>query len=388
MGLNKYFSIKSSRMALYNKFALIEDLAIIELSTSGHGVYNYGDLAFKYPNRIKDNLYSTSINEVEISIGLFTKVENAIKEAIKDGYKNIFLLPSSLVLMLGIDLNLLASKYRAIFQINIFTINTKMHKTYYSGICDFYNYLETLNYSNKDKIFNSYAIIGGENSIFDYNKKIEIKNFLNSYFNLKCLLVDSNNLKLDDYLILSKVQFIIITSLTALNLVKYLKENYGIEYLYFNSMNYQSINEYLNIINISFKIPFKKKKLLSINLDVFNQVNNILHFTNKKIIIYANEDDLNLLKDYFKLFNYENVLYYSMYESNAYEKINADELIDKYQKKNVVIISSDTICKYFKKKIVISYDGLTYNLVTDIDKSLILLDSFYEFSKKLVKEIF
>ena len=40
MGLNKYFTLKSARMALYNKFALMDDLAIIEISTSGHGVYN------------------------------------------------------------------------------------------------------------------------------------------------------------------------------------------------------------------------------------------------------------------------------------------------------------------------------------------------------------
>ena len=173
MGLNKYSSLKSARMALYNKFALIKDLAIVELSTSGHGVYNYGDLAYKYPTIIKDNLYSTSINEVEISIGLFTKVENAIKEAISDGYKNIFLLPSSLVLMLGIDLNLLANKYKKLFDINIFTINIKMHETYYSGICKFYDYLKTLNCSDSNKILNSYAIIGGENSIANYNKKLE-----------------------------------------------------------------------------------------------------------------------------------------------------------------------------------------------------------------------
>lgn len=91
MGLNKYSSLKSARMALYNKFALIKDLAIVELSTSGTDFITTANLAYKYPLLIiKDNLYSTSINEVEISIGLFTKVENAIKEAISDGYKNIF----------------------------------------------------------------------------------------------------------------------------------------------------------------------------------------------------------------------------------------------------------------------------------------------------------
>ena len=58
MGLNKYFTLKSARMALYNKFALIDNLAVIEISTSGHGVYNYGDLAYKYPFRIKNNLYT------------------------------------------------------------------------------------------------------------------------------------------------------------------------------------------------------------------------------------------------------------------------------------------------------------------------------------------
>ena len=388
MGLNKYSSLKSARMALYNKFALIKDLAIVELSTSGHGVYNYGDLAYKYPTIIKDNLYSTSINEVEISIGLFTKVENAIKEAISDGYKNIFLLPSSLVLMLGIDLNLLANKYKKLFDINIFTINIKMHETYYSGICKFYDYLKTLNCSDSNKILNSYAIIGGENSIANYNKKLEVKKLINTYFNCKCLLIDSNNIKLEDYLKLSKVQFIIITSLSALKLAENLKERYGINYFYFNSINYQSINKTLNNISTTLNIQFKKKGLLKINTDTFNQINNVLHYSNPKILIYADEDNLNLFKDYFELFNYTNVTYYSMYESANYQKINADELIDKYKKRKVVIISSDTICKYFKKSIAINYDGLTYNLVTDIDRSHFSIDSFYEFSKKLIKEIF
>ncbi len=388
MGLNKYFTLKSARMALYNKFALMDDLAIIEISTSGHGVYNYGDLAYKYPNKIKNNLYTTSINEVELSIGDFTKVINAIKEAIKDGYKNIFLLPSSLVLMLGIDLKLLANKYKNMFNINVFTINVKMHETYYSGLNDFYNYLTTLNYTDENKVLNSYAIIGGENSISNFNKKVEIKKIINHYFNLKCILIDSNKIQYEDYLKLSKVRFVIIVSLSALKLAKYLKEKFNIDYLYFNSINYQSINEYLNTINKTFNITFKKKTLLKINEDTFNQINNVLHFTNKKILIYADEDDLNLLKDYFKLFNYNNVHYYSMYESKDYEKINADAFIDLNKRKNVVALSSDTICKHFKRSVAISYDGLTYNLVTSIDKSLVLLNSFYEFSKRLIKEIF
>lgn len=388
MGLNKYFTLKSARMALYNKFALMDDLAIIEISTSGHGVYNYGDLAYKYPSKIKNNLYTTSINEVELSIGDFTKVINAIKEAIKDGYKNIFLLPSSLVLMLGIDLKLLANKYKNMFNINVFTINVKMHETYYSGLNDFYNHLTTLNYNDENKLLNSYAIIGGENSISNFNKKIEIKKFINHYFNLKCILIDSNKIQYEDYLKLSKVRFVIITSLSVLKLAKYLKEKFNIDYLYFNSINYQSINEYLNTINKTFNIPFKKKTLLKVNEDTLSQINNVLHFTNKKIIVYADEDDLNLLKDYFKLFNYHNVHYYSMYESKNYEKINADDFIDINKRKNVVVLSSDTICKHFKRSVTITYDGLTYNLVTSVDKSLVLLGSFYEFSKRLIKEIF
>lgn len=388
MGLNKYFTLKSARMALYNKFALMDDLAIIEISTSGHGVYNYGDLAYKYPSKIKNNLYTTSINEVELSIGDFTKVINAIKEAIKDGYKNIFLLPSSLVLMLGIDLKLLANKYKNMFNINVFTINVKMHETYYSGLNVFYNYLTTLNYNDENKILNSYAIIGGENSISNFNKKVEIKKFINHYFNLKCILIDSNKIQYDDYLKLSKVRFVIITSLSALQLAKYLKEKFNIDYLYFNSINYQSINEYLNTINKTFNIPFKKKTLLKVNEETLSQINNVLHFTNKKILVYADEDDLNLLKDYFKLFNYHNVHYYSMYESKNYEKINADDFIDINKRKNVVVLSSDTICKHFKRSVTITYDGLTYNLVTSVDKSLVLLGSFYEFSKRLIKEIF
>ena len=160
-----------------------------------------------------------------------------------------------------------------------------MHETYYSGICKFYDYLKTLNCSDSNKILNSYAIIGGENSIANYNKKLEVKKLINTYFNCKCLLIDSNNIKLEDYLKLSKVQFIIITSLSALKLAENLKERYGINYFYFNSINYQSINKTLNNISTTLNIQFKKKGLLKINTNTFNQINNPKYlFMQMKII--------------------------------------------------------------------------------------------------------
>ena len=106
------------------------------------------------------------------------------------------------------------------FNINVFTINVKMHETYYSGLNDFYNYLTTLNYTDENKVLNSYAIIGGENSISNFNKKVEIKKIINHYFNLKCILIDSNKIQYEDYLKLSKVRFVIIVSLSALKLAK------------------------------------------------------------------------------------------------------------------------------------------------------------------------
>ena len=51
MPLNKYAAFPSARMEAFYLASRYRDLAIIDFSTNGHGVYNYGHLMRLAPGR-------------------------------------------------------------------------------------------------------------------------------------------------------------------------------------------------------------------------------------------------------------------------------------------------------------------------------------------------
>ena len=96
MPLTKYAAFPSARMEAFYLASRYRDLAIIDFSTNGHGVYNYGHLMRLAPGRAQSAFYSVPLTEVDIALGNFSRLYTAAEEAARDGYKNILLLPSSI----------------------------------------------------------------------------------------------------------------------------------------------------------------------------------------------------------------------------------------------------------------------------------------------------
>ncbi|HWR56447.1 MAG TPA: nitrogenase component 1, partial [Negativicutes bacterium] len=104
MGLHRFKPPMSGRMGTLWTLASIRDAALIEYGCMGHMLYGR---VFLHQAGIWEacKLYSTHIDETDISLGDTGRLNRAIAEIIRrDKPKMVFLLPSSIPTVIGTDL--------------------------------------------------------------------------------------------------------------------------------------------------------------------------------------------------------------------------------------------------------------------------------------------
>ncbi len=104
MGLHRFKPIPSGRMGTLWTIASIRDAALIEFGCMGHMLYSSVTLE---RTGVYDGckLYSTHIEETDIAFGDTSRLDKTVENIIeKDSPKVIFLLPSSIPEVIGIDL--------------------------------------------------------------------------------------------------------------------------------------------------------------------------------------------------------------------------------------------------------------------------------------------
>lgn len=107
MGLYKTAPPLSGRMGALWCLSGIEDSAVVEFGCMGHMAY--GRTFLHRMGSFGSKLYSTHIGETDIAMGSTGRLTATIEQiAEKDGIHTIFLLPSSVPEMIGIDLNAIA----------------------------------------------------------------------------------------------------------------------------------------------------------------------------------------------------------------------------------------------------------------------------------------
>lgn len=117
MGLYKTTPPLSGRMGALWCLSGIMDSAVVEFGCMGHMAY--GRTFLHRMSSLGSKLYSTHISETDIAMGNTSRLTATIEQITeKDGIHTIFLLPSSVPEMIGIDLNAityeLASRFPAV----------------------------------------------------------------------------------------------------------------------------------------------------------------------------------------------------------------------------------------------------------------------------------
>lgn len=113
MPLNKYGTFPNGRINIFNHYILFDDVAILDFSTCGHGVYDYGNLSRLFYQRIDKSCYNANLNEIDLSLGQTEKAFSACEEIIKDkNIKHIFIMPSALSSNIRIRFKCLMLRYQ------------------------------------------------------------------------------------------------------------------------------------------------------------------------------------------------------------------------------------------------------------------------------------
>lgn len=372
MPLNKYGIFPNGRINLYNHFIMFNDVAILDFSTCGHGVFDYGNLSRLFYQKLDRHSYTADLNEIDLSLGQVNKAFLTCEEIIKNkDFKHIFIMPSSLSVTLGFDINALCYDIQEKYHVNTSTIFLNLNDDFYYAETLFYNYLfEYIKLEQSDK----YNLIGDEVSNANILKHQKIKKILKEKYNLECMFDSLSFNELNDLHLSNKLN--IITSNSALDLAKKL----NIPYVFLNSLDEE--NDKL-FFEKGLNIPFK----INENVDyIYFQFKNIIKMTNKMIVCYLNIDHLEMLNNFFSYLDI-NIELIATHKNNKYKYMSMDNFIDLYKEKEYIVISNERVQKYLKDCISLEYVALDYKLLTPFEQTYIFYDDGIVLLEKLVSLI-
>lgn len=372
MPLNKYGIFPNGRINLYNHFIMFNDVAILDFSTCGHGVFDYGNLSRLFYQKLDKHSYTADLNEIDLSLGQVNKAFLACEEIIKNkDFKHIFIMPSSLSVTLGFDINALCYDIQEKYHVNTSTIFLNLNDDFYYAETLFYNYLfKYIKLEQSDK----YNLIGDEVSNANILKHQKIKKILKEKYNLECMFDSLSFNELNNLHLSNKLN--IITSNSALDLAKKL----NIPYVFLNSLDEE--NDKL-FFEKGLNIPFK----INENVDyIYFQFKNIIKMTNKMIVCYLNIDHLEMLNNFFSYLDI-NIELIATHKNNKYKYMSMDNFIDLYKEKEYIVISNERVQKYLKDCISLEYVALDYKLLTPFEQTYIFYDDGIVLLEKLVSLI-
>ena len=379
MPLIKYGTVPSARHNLYKQLELVDDLALLELSGKGHALYNLGHNSLLHIKHKKvDNLFSLPLTDTEIALSDYSRVDDMIETIIDRGYKKVFLMPSAIAELTNFD-------YEN-FKYNIegkFDIEVKYRSMRSDNSAE--NYLDEF-IAKASKVENvkkeGFAVLG---SVFSYESRRDakyIKDFIESKYGEKCIFSNLDRFVLEN---LSNI-YMCKAIVTLDDCAKVLSDQINVKKADANFIDIESEKKFLYELNEIFgknvQVQYKDEYKIAVA-----QLKNLIELSNKKIIVFL-ENNLNeRLDKFFKSIGI-NCAIYSPYKSKKYTTISIDAFVNKYRDSDDdIIISYDRIVKVLAKGINLESLGLDYYLITPTPSRRIMTNGAFSLMEEITKNI-
>ncbi|MBS6474468.1 MAG: hypothetical protein KH354_00550 [Clostridiales bacterium] len=370
MSLIKYATFPTARMSVFYMVTGYKDLAVIDFSTNGHGLYHYGHLPRLQPYvpcDIEKRFFSTHLTEVDIALGDTHRLFRAVEEAVNSGYHHVLLMPSSIAAVLGLDLESYAAELSLAFGVNVFTVSVGFHDDFYSGRENILHTLATFFCKTKSPSEqNFYNLLGGS-PLWQAKESHRVLSMM-----LKERLGLDNgfdSLNADRAALWSEAasaRLNIITSESAIPAAEYLYKKFGTPYLMFNALGKRAEDAFLEHVANFFDTSYLAEEDTTYDF-VLLQMKNILAVNHPKIICYADIDCLSRIKKFFDELDFD-ITYFCSHQNREYPVLSPDQLIETYLHENVTVISYDRVCRYFSHAVEIDRLGVDFSLQTPLYK--------------------
>lgn len=387
MPLIKYAAMPTARTETLNAAVNYGDLAVLDFSTNGHGVYNFGNLTRLFPFPEAKNIFSTHITEVDIALGDVKRLKKAVKELAQNGYKNIFIMPSSLASVLGFDLESYAEEISAEFGVNAFTCAARLDDDCFIGAKEFLSKLtETFCVADKNAEKSGFNLLGGRYTVENAQNNAYLSELIEREIGLD-LKFDSLNVKeLSDWKKASTAAINVVSSKTALKAAEYMKKRFGVPYVYFYPLGKNDTDEGLNKIAAAIGKAYERKDDKQYAFAEI-QARNVILQTGAPIVCYTDSDRLGALKRFFDGMGI-GAEYLCSHAQNEFKFVEINDFIEKHSASEALVLSYDRVCKYMKKSVIIEKLGLDYKLITPLKHISVGIDGAYSLMEKIIDTLF
>lgn len=385
MPVVKYAAFPTARIEAFNQTTQYTDLATLDFSTQGHGVYNYGNLTRLEPLPVFKTAYSTHITEVDIALGDMTKLKNAVKSLADNGYKNVYLMQSSLASVLGIDLNSCAEECAREFGVNVFTSETRLHDDCFIGAQEI---LYTLSHFATDCAFpkDGFNLFGGRLTPENKDNHKYLAELIEKELQLPLKFDSLNASLLSEWKDVSGALLNVVTAKSAIKTAESLKARFGTPYIYFLPFGQESeergLRNIANVGNVDYMVSDDKVYALALT-----QFRNIIGVSSPKIVCYSDADRLLALKEFFSGIC-DSVEYMCSHADNNFKSTDINDFIEKYADRDCFVLSYDRVCKYMKKSVSIENLGLDYKLLTPLRNVTCGKEGAYRLMEKMANILF
>lgn len=379
MPLIKYGTVPSARHNLYKQLELVDDLALLELSGKGHALYNLGHNSLLHIKHKKvDNLFSLPLTDTEIALSDYSRVDDMIETIIDRGYKKVFLMPSAIAELINFDYENFKYNIEGKFDIEVRYRSMRSDNSAENYLDEFIAKASKVENVKKE----GFAVLG---SVFSYESRRDakyIKDFIESKYGEKCIFSNLDRFVLENLSNIYRCKVIV----TLDDYAKVLSDQINVKKVDANFIDIESEEKFLSELNEIFgknvQVQYKDEYKIAVA-----QLKNLIELSNKKIIVFL-ENNLNeRLDKFFKSIGI-NCAIYSPYKSKKYTTISIDAFVNKYQNSDDdIIISYDRIVKVLAKGINLESLGLDYYLITPTPSRRIMTNGAFSLMEEITKNI-
>lgn len=412
MPLHKYTSLPTARMEMFYAATRYPDLAVLEFSTSGHALLNYGHLlrldsgiVIKNDSQTLQNAYeiqssgrpcgfTANPSETEIILGDDDTLCSALEILAKSGFKHIFLLPSAIHSVIGSYPIERIAEFSKKLGLNIFTAKTGLNDDFYSGSRQlFESFQQHFLSENTQKTpeseiqKNHFTIVGGLAYRSSWQEHQYIHKLIKDQFNMNCSFDSMNPSSIESWKNITYSAFNIVTTHSALSLAKSIQAKYGIPYVPFWGIGKNA--ELKALHSISEIVKRKRKGYESDTFIIYDQVmcqlGNICKLSCADVVCYADIDRIDALRKFLSEF-FPNIKFICSHQNHlnvAYCEIN--QLIERYKDSDYFVLSYDSVCKHMPKAVTIDYSGTEYHLLTPLKKPKIGIAGAYRLAEVITE---
>lgn len=257
MSLCRLYPTPSDRMAIMWTLMPIKDAIVLEYGPAGTTHFG-GGLYSSLGISLEHSLFTTHISEDDVIMGDVSRLENAIQE-LDEAYapKVIFVVASAVIAVIGTDI-------RGVCQYMQARVNAKLvafeeggfRGDYTYGLRAAYKLLVEEIIQEPEKKTQTYQILGASAGSYRIRSDVwEIKQLMDEAFGWKRRMVMGLETSIEELEGAAEAALNLVLRNEALETAEYLKEKYGIPFVYKAPYGYSGTLEWLTSISTVIGVP-------------------------------------------------------------------------------------------------------------------------------------